>query len=149
MGGPGGNQGGQQQQPYNRGGAGQGGQNRRPPNQQNPQMSENAGGNARRNEVEPTQKTETSSQLTVQNLKDKLDDFMRLEGEKQRNILGELLYPKILGVAGPTFAPKITGMLVDFDVLTIQDILELLEDQATLNERIQEAQELIQQEGDA
>eukprot|EP00331_Platyophrya_macrostoma_P014649 CAMPEP_0176475568 /NCGR_PEP_ID=MMETSP0127-20121128/43677_1 /TAXON_ID=938130 /ORGANISM="Platyophrya macrostoma, Strain WH" /LENGTH=641 /DNA_ID=CAMNT_0017871175 /DNA_START=60 /DNA_END=1985 /DNA_ORIENTATION=+ len=143
MGGPGGNQ---QQQPYNRSGPGPN-QNRRPPNQQAQQDAPVGTGPVDLEVL--TQKPETQAQLTVQNLKDKLDDFMKLEPEKQRNILGELLYPKILGVAGPTFAPKITGMLVDFDVLTIQDILELLEDQATLNERISEAQELIMQEGDA
>jgi len=122
---------------------------RRPQNQQNQQMGENSVGNTRRNEPEQNTKPPESHQaLTVQNLKDKLDDFLKLDSDKQRNILGELLYPKILGVAGPTFAPKITGMLVDFEVLTIQDILELLEDQNTLNERIAEAQELIQQENE-
>ena len=87
------------------------------------------------------------SNLTVQNLKDKLDDFLKLEPEKQRNILGELLYPKILRKSRPEHAPKITGMLVDFEVLTVQDILEMLEDDQILDERIQEAQELINSEG--
>jgi len=91
---------------------------------------------------------DTQSNLTVQNLKDKLDDFLKLEPEKQRNILGELLFPKIVNKSGANHAPKITGMLVDFDVLTVQDILEMLEDDVILNERISEAQELIEQEGE-
>lgn len=81
-------------------------------------------------------------------MKNKLDEFLKLDHEKQRNILGELLYPKIVGQAGPNYAPKITGMLVDFDVLTVQDILEMLEDDAVLEERIKEAVELIEQENE-
>lgn len=84
--------------------------------------------------------------LTVQNLKDKLDDFLKLDAEKQRNILGELLYPKIVVKTNTSQAPKITGMLVDFDVLTVQDVLEMLDDEQLLDERIQEALELINQE---
>lgn len=85
--------------------------------------------------------------LTVQNLKYRLDDFLKLEADKQRNILGELLYPKIVAHSGNQYAPKITGMLVDFDVLTVQDILEMLEDDQILEERIQEAKDLILSEG--
>lgn len=97
---------------------------------------------------EQTSKPETQGlQLTVQNLKDKLDEFLRLDQERQRNILGEMLFPKVLGLAGPVNAPKITGMLVDFDVLSVQEILELLEDNEVLRERVQEAEELIAQEG--
>ena len=84
--------------------------------------------------------------VSVQSIKDRLADFMIIEQEKQRNILGEMMFPKVMGVAGPELAPKITGMLVDFDVLTIQDIIELLEDPVILRERIEEARELIQQE---
>ena len=84
--------------------------------------------------------------VSVQSIKDRMNDFMSIEPEKQRNILGEILFPKVMGMAGSELAPKITGMLVDFDVLTIQDIIELLEDPAILQERIEEARELIQQE---
>jgi polyadenylate-binding protein len=97
--------------------------------------------------VAPQQEAGLDANLTVQSLKDKLDDFLKLEPEKQRNILGELLFPKILRRSRPEHAPKITGMLVDFEVLTIQDILEMLEDDGILDERIQEAQELINSEG--
>jgi len=124
--------------------------NRIPFNTHFRKLQNSAGDNSRSNQPEPnTKPSEPQQALTLQNLKDKLDDFMKLEPEKQKNILGELLYPKILGVAGPTYAPKITGMLVDFDVLAIQDILELLEDQSTLNERIQEAQKVIMQAGES
>lgn len=80
---------------------------------------------------------------TVQDIKDGIDDFMTLDTEAQRIALGELLYPKILKLAGPTHTPRITGMLVDFEVLTLEEILEFFEDQRVLEERIEEAQGLI------
>jgi len=39
-----------------------------------------------------------------------------------------------------------TSMLLDFEVLTIQDIIEMLEDDQTLDERLQEAEDLIKEE---
>ena len=96
-----------------------------------------------------TQTQQPSTQpITLDALKNRLSEFLKLETDKQRNILGELIYPKVLTHAGPTFAPKITGMLVDFDVLTVQDILEMLEDEAILLDRVKEAEELIKQEND-
>ena len=37
-------------------------------------------------------------------------------------------------------------MLVDFEVFELTDILEILESKAVLSERVQEAEELIQEE---
>lgn len=85
--------------------------------------------------------------LTVEDVKKRLDNFMTLDPKNQRQILGELLYPKVLERASPKLAPRITGMLVDFEVLTIQDIIEMLENQNLLEERIQEAKELLEEEG--
>ncbi len=39
-------------------------------------------------------------------------------------------------------------MLVDFDVMDVPDILELIEDEQQLSERIEEAIELIKASGD-
>jgi hypothetical protein len=39
--------------------------------------------------------------------------------------------------------PKITGMLIDFSVFEVDDILELFEDKEVLQERVQEAVDLI------
>jgi len=131
---------------YNRGGYDQNMRQNQLPNQK---MQNEANISVQRPEKETTSKPTESHglQLSVQNLKDKLDEFLRLDTERQRNILGEMLFPKVLGIAGPVNAPKITGMLVDFDVLSVQEILELLEDTDVLRERVQEAQELIDQEG--
>jgi len=79
-------------------------------------------------------------------LKKKIGDFNALDKEKQRNILGELLFPLIKAQVGDSIAPKITGMLIDLDVLEISEIFEFLEDPELLKERITEAKELIESE---
>jgi len=40
-------------------------------------------------------------------------------------------------------APKITGMLIDFEVFEVSDIIEFLESDDALLERVKEAEELI------
>ena len=40
-------------------------------------------------------------------------------------------------------APKITGMLIDFEVFEVTDILELLDNTKELEDRVTEAEELI------
>jgi polyadenylate-binding protein len=94
-----------------------------------------------------TGKTTTTSQeasnpqarITVQSLRNKLNEFIELEDDKQRQILGELLYPLIKDQAGENLAPKITGMLIDLSVLEVSEILEFLEDPKLLEERVAEA----------
>jgi len=81
--------------------------------------------------------------ITVQNLRKKLNEFLGWESDKQRQILGELLYPKVSKHTTPDLAPKITGMLIDLSVLEVQEILEFLEDDSVLQERVTEAAELI------
>jgi len=39
--------------------------------------------------------------------------------------------------------PKITGMLIDFSVFEVSDILELFEDRESFLDRVREAEELI------
>ena len=64
-------------------------------------------------------------------------------------MLGDMLYPLVeQQVNDEKLAPKITGMLVDFDVMEVPDILELIEDDQQLSERIEEAIELIKTSGD-
>ena len=64
-------------------------------------------------------------------------------------MLGDMLYPLVeQQVNDEKLAPKITGMLVDFDVMDVPDILELIEDEQQLSERIEEATELIKTSGD-
>jgi len=87
-----------------------------------------------------------SSGITVQNLRTKLPEFLNLDENKQRQILGELLFPLVLKTAGQELAPKITGMLIDLSVLEVTEILEFLESPDLLQERVHEAIDLIQNE---
>ena len=48
-------------------------------------------------------------------LKEPLESFLEKEPEYQRNMLGTILYPMVLKKVGEEYAPKITGMLIDFD----------------------------------
>ena len=78
-------------------------------------------------------------------MKAKLNEFLALEEEKQRQILGELLFPLVKAKAPEQYAPKITGMLIDLSVLEVTEILEFLEDPELLQERINEAIDLLRQ----
>jgi len=82
--------------------------------------------------------------MTLQGLKENLSNFMEMDKERQSNILGELLYPMVKENAREkALAPKITGMLIDFDVFEVSDILEFLETPEDLKERVSEAEDLI------
>lgn len=82
--------------------------------------------------------------MTLQSLKENLSNFMEMDKERQSNILGELLYPMVKEYSNEkALAPKITGMLIDFDVFEVSDILEFLESPDDLRERVNEAEELI------
>ena len=77
-------------------------------------------------------------------LKQSLEDFMKTDPDYQRNILGSLLYPLVLKkVETPDLAPKITGMLIDFESFTVADILEFIESDNSLTAAILEAQTII------
>lgn len=60
--------------------------------------------------------------------------------EQHRNILGERLYNYIVRTV-PSMAPKITGMLLEMDH---GDVVNMLEDQALLDSKIEEAKEVLQ-----
>lgn len=83
-------------------------------------------------------------------LKNNLDVFKGYTQNEQKNLMGTLMYSKILGVLGSAqqgLVPKITGMLIDLEVLSIDEIIEILTDDALLRERIEEAQAIIEDEG--
>lgn len=80
-------------------------------------------------------------------MKERLEEFLAFEQDKKRSILGEMLFPKIKALLknNDENAPKITGMLIDFEVFEVNDIIEFLESNDALLERVNEAQELISQ----
>jgi len=82
-------------------------------------------------------------------LKNNLDTFKNYSDSDKKNLMGTLMYSKILGVLGQSeqaIIPKITGMLIDLEVLEIDEIVEILTDDTLLRERIVEAQAIIDDE---
>lgn len=93
------------------------------------------------------QRTESApaapKKMTLETIEANLQNFKALKQDEQRNVLGELLYPHVLNTVGREFAPKITGMLVDFDVMTVEEILDAIKDQDVLKQRVAEAKEAL------
>ena len=74
-------------------------------------------------------------------------EFEAYDRQEQKNILGNLMYGKVVDSGAPdNLVPKITGMLIDLEVLSIQEIIEILRDDELLTERINEAKEIIEGE---
>jgi len=80
--------------------------------------------------------------VSLETLQKNVSAFLALDDEKQRMILGQLMFPLIQPIAGE-LAPRITGMLIDLSVLELSEILEMLENPALLQERVIEARDLI------
>jgi len=69
---------------------------------------------------------------------------MLLDQDKQRTYLGEILFPMVNEIIkSKDDVPRVTGMLVDFEVFELADILEILESRPNLAERVEEAESLI------
>lgn len=78
-------------------------------------------------------------------LKKNKTSFMDFEEEKRRNVLGELMFSKIqkTGTVNSENISKVTGMLIDLDILDYEEIIDMLENEESLKERIVEALEVI------
>merc|ERR1711935_967517 len=73
-------------------------------------------------------------------LKNNIAQFDALESMEKKNILGNLMYPLVdAKVKNPEHVPKITGMLIDLEVLRPQEIVEIMENEESLKDRIDEA----------
>lgn len=73
-------------------------------------------------------------------LKENLAVFEAMENHEKKNILGNLMYPLVeANVTNPEHVPKITGMLIDLEVLRASEIVEIMENQEALKDRIDEA----------
>jgi len=95
-------------------------------------------------QAQPQAQVQPQTQTSIPNCQ--IDEFMRLDENKQRMILGEMLFPRVQQISGGSLAPKITGMLIDLSVLEVSEILEFLENGELLVERVEEAMELIKNE---
>lgn len=71
-------------------------------------------------------------------------EFQAMSVDEQKNRLGNIMYNRVRSVQkNEQLIPKITGMLIDTDVLEFDEILEIIEDDNALKERIEEAIEVI------
>lgn len=69
---------------------------------------------------------------------------MDFDEEKKRNLLGEMMYKKVNSMnIDPTKVSKVTGMLIDLEILEIDEIVEMLTNDEVLSDRINEAIEVI------
>ncbi len=82
---------------------------------------------------------------TAQWIKDNKDQFIDFDDDKKRNILGEMMYKKVSTQSGvdPNKVSKITGMLIDLEILELDEIIEMLLNEEFLMDRIEEALEII------
>jgi hypothetical protein len=69
---------------------------------------------------------------------------VRSSPDRQRNLIGERLYPQIAGEVGNEVAGKVTGMLLDLEV---PDLLHLLESRDVLKQKVGEAMRVLEEHG--
>lgn len=67
-----------------------------------------------------------------------------LNPENKKNLLGNIVYNRVKKfVSDESLIPKITGMLIDIEVLEISEIIEIIESDKVLQDRIEEAVSVI------
>jgi len=78
-------------------------------------------------------------------LKHNKKEFINFDSDKQRNILGELMFSKIQATKMVALenVSKVTGMLIDLEILDYEEIIDMIENLDSLKERVQEALEVI------
>ena len=70
--------------------------------------------------------------------------FLELKSDEQKNFLGNIMYLRVKKFnKDENLVPKITGMLIDLDVLDYDEIIEIIEHDEALKERIDEAIDVI------
>lgn len=86
------------------------------------------------------------SYVSAQTIRENIDKFKEASVDVQRSTLGEMIMPEVVKFCDEEFkssAAKITGMLIDFTVFQVEDILDMLDNPSDLIERISEAQNLL------
>jgi RNA recognition motif-containing protein len=88
---------------------------------------------------------EKKEDYNVEWLKKNKKEFMAMDKEKQNNVMGNLMYNRVLasGLTTKDLVPKVTGMLIDIEILDYEEIIEILINDESLKERINEAVEVI------
>lgn len=81
-------------------------------------------------------------------LKNNKEDFFQKDKKIQREILGELMMKRISNVKDldKKFFGKVTGILINLDILEYEEIIDILQNDQSLNQRVKEALDIIQEE---
>jgi Poly-adenylate binding protein, unique domain len=76
-----------------------------------------------------------------------------MEDDIKKKALGTILYPLIRNIIAKNetenaneMTPKVTGMLIDLDVLSVGDILDSIKTEEVLARRVAEALDLIKED---
>lgn len=88
---------------------------------------------------------EKKEDFNVEWLKKNKKEFLGMDKERQNNILGNLMYNRVLGsgLTDRDLVPKVTGMLIDLEILDYEEIIDILVNDESLKDRISEAVEVI------
>lgn len=103
-------------------------------------------------QVQPQQGPQqpAGSHKDIKWLKGNVREFNSKPMTEQKMILGNLMYNKVAEhTKNRSLIPKITGMLIDLEVLSIEEIIEILENRNILAERIEEAVKIIDEDSQA
>lgn len=107
-----------------------------------PQMAVQQGG--LRQAAEPVLSGPPDYKKIAEDLRVRQEEFLRLPVEERKNRLGNIMYERVKTFeSNEQLIPKITGMLIDTEVLDFGEILEIIENDVALKERIAEAIEVI------
>ena len=94
------------------------------------------------------QQAQRPNQQTIEWVLSNKAEFAKQGVDQQKRTLGAILYPLVeKKVSDKTLTPKVTGMLIDLEVLTVDEIIETITNPKELADRIQEAVQLIEEEG--
>ena len=85
---------------------------------------------------------------TLETIENDPNRFNSLSENEKRNILGDAMFKRIHELRGDIsqeIKAKITGMLIDFSVFEVKEIIEMIKNSNSLNERILEALDMLKQ----
>ena len=79
-------------------------------------------------------------------ISEKKEEFDGLSEDEKKNILGNIMFLRVKGMykGKESDLPKITGMLIDLEVLDLDEILDIIKNDETLKERLEEAVEVLE-----
>jgi hypothetical protein len=80
----------------------------------------------------------------AQELRQHKNYFLDLKSDEQKNFLGNIMYLRVKKFnKDENLVPKITGMLIDLEVLDYDEIVDIIENDEALKDRIDEAIDVI------